>query len=176
MEHKVVTEIDCPKDWEAEENDYFSHRPALWLSLSNTDGEVLEVGCGFGSTRLLEEYCSLHNREFKSYENDEEWASKFKLSYGVQIVFKDGYPILTLPLKEDLVFIDSKPGEQRKDLIKAFSETANVIVVHDTEVGTQSIYGIVEVLNSFKYRLDYYPAGSPGTTILSNKIDVTKWV
>lgn len=78
--------------------------------------------------------------------------------------------------KPSLLFIDSAPGEQRKDLVILHKNNAEVIVLHDTEPGAQSIYGITEVLNSFKYRLDYYPEGMPGTTALSNFVDVTKWV
>jgi len=172
---KTVTHIEVPKGW-ISDSDYSSHRELLYLTLVNTDGDVLEVGCGYGSTRYLEAYCLLSGRKFTSYENDEGWAEKFKLYYGVQVVFKKGYPITSLPNNESVVFVDSKPGEERKDLIKAFADTANVIVTHDTEPGADYVYHMSEILSTFKYRLDYQPEGKPHTTAVSNIIDVTKWI
>ncbi|MCL5459945.1 hypothetical protein M3M33_15010, partial [Loigolactobacillus coryniformis] len=73
---KVITHIDCPKEWESE-NDYDSHRELLYLILSNDKEShpVAEFGSGFGSTFLLRDYCKEHNRGFESYETDEIWAN-----------------------------------------------------------------------------------------------------
>jgi len=78
--------------------------------------------------------------------------------------------------KPNLIFIDSAPGDERKLLVDKYRDIADVIVIHDTEEGAQDIYGTRDVLNSFKYRLDYYPVGMPGTTALSNTVNVCEWV
>ena len=163
---KTVTNIDCPKEWEGED-DYSSHRPMLWLAINNVkDGAVVEFGCGEGSTELL----SLTGERFISFETNEKWAE----NYPKTKLTIDYSKVKVSPL--GVLFIDSAPGEQRKDLVELHKDNADVIIIHDTEEGAQEIYGIRDVLNSFKYRLNYYPKGNPGTTALSNKINVCEWV
>lgn len=168
---KTVHYIDCPHDWIGTD-DYSSHLPMLWLALSNTDGHsVVEFGCGKGSTKMLAKECAIQHRHFSSYERDAIYAKKYD---GITTKISN-YADVHL-YQPNILFIDSAPGEQRKDLIELHKNNADVIIIHDTEEGAQNIYGIREVLNSFKYRLDYYPEGMPGTTALSNKINVTEWI
>lgn len=168
---KEVKHIDnVPFNWIGVDA-YSSHRQMLWLALNNTDGAVIEFGSGEGSTMLLYHECKKQKRYFISYENNEGYANKYP-----KIVTKIcNYAAVFLAPDKSVLFIDSAPGEQREELIDRHKNNAGVIIVHDTEIGAQSIYGIADVLNSFKYRLDYYPDGLPGTTALSNKIDVTQW-
>jgi len=168
---KTVTHIDCPHDWIGTD-DYSSHLPLLYLALNKTDGHsVVELGSGKGSTMMLKQKCKEQKRNFSSYENDIFYAKKHD-----NVITKITNYMNVYLHNPSVLFIDSAPGEQRKDLIELHKDNADVIVIHDTEEGAQNIYGIREVLNSFKYRLNYYPVGNPGTTALSNKIDVTKWV
>lgn len=161
-----MTKINCPKEWESND-DWDSHKPMLWLALENTNDEVVELGCGFGSTPLLKEYCLNNNREFVTYETNKDWAEK------VDSVHTDNY--FKELGKNDLVFIDCAPGEIRKDLIEYYADMVGVIVTHDVEVGAEYVYGMANILSTFKYRIDYNPQGKPQTAIVSNKIDVTKW-
>lgn len=172
---KTVTEIDCPKGFEAKD-DYGSHRPALWVALNNVDGNVSEIGCGFGSTKLLDAYCMIHGRKFFSFENDEDWSNKIYVNHGMRVIFPKGYPSGLLPHNPDILFVDSKPGEQRKEIIKDHADSVKVIIVHDTESGAEYVYHMNDVLNSFKYRLDYTPIGKPATTIVSNFVNVCEWI
>lgn len=171
----TVAHIEVPKEWEGVD-DYSSHRPMLWLALKNTNGKVVELGCGEGSTPLFKSYCNDAKRVFKSYELYEDWASRM----GGQLVSSYLLPLAQIKYNGEenysLLFIDSAPGEQRKDLVDSYRNSADIIILHDTEIWTQSIYGITEVLNSFKYRLNYYPVGNPGTTALSNTVNVCEWV
>jgi hypothetical protein len=175
---KTVTHIDCPEEWEGKD-DYSSHRPMLWLALNNTEGNVAEFGMGHGSTMLIDKFCGKQNRAFNSYETNHEWLGLVYGSYdnwwGNLQGWAGAYSNIEL-VKHSVLFIDSAPGEERRDLIKINSGICDVIIVHDTEPGAQPIYGTTEALNSFKYRLDYYPKGNPGTTALSNKIDVAQWI
>jgi len=166
---KTVTHIEVPKEWEPKD-DYSSHRPALWLAVNESmSGPVAEFGCGEGSTSLLYDLCKHLGRSFYSFETNFEYASKYPCTIYIPD-YKD------IKSRLGVVFIDSAPGEERKILIKNHANSADVVVVHDTEPGCQNIYGITEVLNDFMYRLDYYPEGIPGTTILSNFINVEEWI
>lgn len=170
---KIVTHIDCPKEWEST-NDWDSHRPLLWLATEVVDyGWVTEFGCGFGSTNLLYYKMKKECRGFISYENNPEWL---KQSMGDYINIVDYKTIKPLDNKNEIIFIDCAPAEERKILIDKYKNLASVIVVHDTEDGANYVYGMSEILNSFKYRLDYQPEGKPHTTAVSNFIDVTQWV
>lgn len=168
----VIKNIQVPKEWEIT-GEYDSHRPLLYLALEKTGKKsVCEFGAGFGSTPLLQEYCIKNERRFFTYETDEKWCRKFD-----NVTLMRDYDLVVLSEwhKQGVLFIDSAPGDQRKWLIKKHANNADVIIVHDTEPIAQNIYGIKEVLNSFKYRLDFYPDGLPGTTALSNTINVTEW-
>ena len=171
---KTVTYIDCPNYWQSA-GDYSSHRPLLFLALNNINkGVVIEVGSGDGSTNLMERLCRELGHKFISYETNTEWGSKYP---SVRII--DNYDNIKLSegeYKASLLFIDSAPGEQRKELIAKHSNNADVIVIHDTEVGAEYVYGMNDILNTFKYRLDYKPQGEPNTTIVSNEINVCQWV
>ena len=48
-------------------SDWNNHIFLLWNALEATEGEVIEMGCGDGSTRQLHEYCKQHNRRLYSF-------------------------------------------------------------------------------------------------------------
>lgn len=172
-----ITDFCVPKEWESE-NDYDSHRPALYLALLNTGNKVWELGCGFGSTELLYNYCKQNDKWFSSVDTNKEWADKFP-KYTHYIESYDGIlnNINDNSKKEcSLLFVDLAPAEKRKDLIKEYANHAEVIVVHDSENGAEYVYGMKEVLSTFKHRLDYRPKGKPHTTIVSNFLNVALWV
>lgn len=170
--------INCPKEWE-DVDDYSSHRPLLWLSLKNTVGNVREFGMGHGSTVLIDKMCESQNRFFNSEETNVDWLEEVHNSYdnwwGNLIHIIDNYSDMELE-PHGLLFVDSAPGEERKIIIERNKDICDVIVVHDTEEGANYVYGMKEVLGTFKYRLDYEPIGKPRTTAVSNTVDVTKWV
>ncbi len=164
---KSISKIQVPDVW-VSKSDWDSHKGLLYLSLEKTEGTVVELGSGFGSSPFLQDYCRDKNRDFITYETNKDWADK------TGSVYTDNY------FKElgsvGLIFIDCSPGEIRKDLVEFYRNVADVILLHDTETGARSIYGITEVLKSFKYRLDFCPDGSPATTALSDTINVSEWI
>lgn len=167
---KQVKEIETPEGWRGFD-DYSSHREMLWIALSKTDGGVIELGSGVGSTALLKQYCMGHHRTFWSYDSNKEWCEKTGAKY-----IEDWNTDKRWLQKVSVAFVDHSPGEHRKEAIEMLREFADVIVLHDSEPGAQGIYGITEVLTSFKYRLDFRPLGMPHTTALSDKINVEQWV
>jgi hypothetical protein len=172
---KTVTHIPCPKEWEST-NDWDSHRPMLWLSLKNTPGLVIEVGCGNGSTQLIQNDCYNRHRSFVSFETNKEWATLFANTWLVDnyskgvATYMDRHEID----KASLIFIDCAPAEERKHLLRLYSNSL-VLLIHDTEPTAEYVYGMKEVLNGFKYRLNYAPEGLPHTTAVSNVIDLIQW-
>lgn len=140
------------------------------VGTAKINGLVIECGCGYGSTLLLDKYC----KRFVSYETNKEWFDKLYLDVPYSLLWVNDWD--DVESREcHLLFMDCAPGEIRKHLIKKWEDNASVIVVHDTEPGAEYVYGMSEVLSSFKYRLDYQPEGKPYTTAVSNYIDVTSW-
>ena len=171
---KTLTQIDCPKEWESED-DYSSHRPALWLAVSKMDikDAIYEFGSGNGSTILL----ANTKRWFNSYETNKEWADKFIYTVHVDSYFDIPFPSFARYSNEvGVLFVDCAPAEIRKELIEKWRNDAKVIVVHDSEKSSQFCYDLEPVLTKFKYRLDYEPLGKPHTTIISNKINICDWL
>lgn len=151
-----------------------SHRPALWTTLQNTSGTVAECGCGHGSTEILSAYCKATKRKFYSLENNKEWGDEIAEMYGVNnMIICDNYSEALLMIEDiDLLFIDHAPELDRKVVARNYANIANVIVIHDTEA---TGYDLQSTLSEFKYRLDFTPENMASTTIVSNKIDVSKW-
>lgn len=186
---KQIEHIGCPEEWEST-NDWDSHRPMLFLAINSVPHDCFfEYGMGEGSTPLLKKWYTLINplgKEYYSFETNKQWASKYitdEYSNGVRPnshIFKNhGIFILeeynTTALPKSITFIDSAPGEGRKNLID-INKDSEVVIIHDTEPGAEYVYGMSEVLNSFKYRLDYQPKGKPHTTAVSNFINIEEWV
>jgi len=176
---KTVTHIPVPYEWEST-NDWDSHRELLWVAATHTHGTISEFGCGFGSTPLLKEYCNNNGLKFKSFDTDAEWAKKMGSRFiDCYITGKEDFylPEIFKPLLDiSLLLIDSKPGEDRKDILRAFANLVDVIIVHDTEDGADYVYGMKDELAKFKYRVDYEPMGKPRTTLVSNIVNVCEWV
>lgn len=176
----IVKEIKVPEEWEST-NDWDSHRPMLWLALKNKGLDVVEMGSGNGSTLLLDSEC--YNSEDRKFLSIEHTPEKGVMPiYGYSII-RDGYlqimdrwPEIFELFEVGILFVDCAPGEIRKELIAEWANVADVIIAHDTEEGAEYVYGMSQILSTFKYRLDYQPEGKPHTTAVSNFVDVTKWI
>lgn len=171
---KTVTNIDCPKEWESDD-DYSSHRPALWLAMENNTRSVCEMGCGKGSTKLLSRYCKKNHHTFTSYETNEVYAKPF----GDIVTLVNDYNEIELSDFQNrigVLFIDLAPGELRKVMIENHFTHADVLVIHDTEIGAEYVYGMKKILDCFTYRINYEPEGKPHTTIVSQFVNVCEWI
>jgi len=158
-----------PEEWQST-NDWDSHRPLLFEAIQRVAGNVYEFGCGDGSTSLLTKWCS--KRRFFSFETNLEWADKF-----INVVPVFAYSDICAPIdKLGVLFIDSAPADTRPQLIQDWRNLAQVIVVHDTEIEAEYVYGMKDILSTFKYRLDYQPEGKPHTTAVSNTVNVCTWI
>lgn len=154
-------------------SNYDSHRPLLWAALEATTGLVVEMGCGYGSTPFLFEYCQERNRKLVSYENNQEWYDKMKGQYP-HIEFTKNWDFVPLRPTPSVLFIDHAPGERRKVDLYRFSDVAKIIVVHDSEPAADHGYKMRATLKRFKYLIDYETDGAWASAV-SNFMDVTKW-
>lgn len=154
-----------------------NHLPLLLLSLHLTNGDVIELGSGEGSTSLLRKFCSQQSRRFESYESDYEWS----LKTGAAWVSDWDHPVRFDPVggiwrKCGLLFVDHAPGEHRKVAVERMADKAEIIVIHDTEEGGAGDYGLDIAWPHFKYRLNYNRlCGGAGATAVSNTIDLNRF-
>lgn len=146
--------------------DYNSHLPLLKKCLDITSGAIVELGSGLYSTPLLCEYAAENNRMFYSFDNNKEWSEKT----GAIHVDWDSHEWVR---NCGVVFIDEAPAEHRKESIEAYSNIADVLVIHDTEPTSNYVYWLSDILQTFKYRVDFQPEGMPHTTALSDTIDIS---
>lgn len=173
MENSNMVSKIIPEEWHPID-DYSSHRPMLYLGMKSVIGNIVELGCGYGSTPLLfkmwEQDDKLNYWAFASLETNPEYAGLFGQTDEV-----GSYDRADFYMPCGLLFIDCAPGEIRKDLIKKYANEAQIIIVHDTEPGADYVYHMSEILNSFTYRCDLKISGMPQTTAVSNVNDFGKW-
>jgi|SRR5688500_13492946 len=155
-----------------------SHLPLLWEALEATQGEVIELGIGNGSTPKLHEYCKEKKRSLFSYENNIDWYRKFEhlrtSTHAIEYTQDWLEPIQRHRYTIGVVFSDEAPGFIRKYNIAMFSQNAQVIIAHDTEDKSEHGYLFSLVSPLFKSKKSIILDGI-GTTAFSNFIDVTKW-
>jgi hypothetical protein len=156
-----------------------SHLPLLWEALEATQGEVIELGIGFGSTPKLHEYCKEKKRSLFSYENNIEWYRKFEhlrtSTHAIEFTQNWMEPIERHRYSVGLVFSDESPGEIRKYNIAMFCNTAQIIVAHDSEKENRVGYRYDLVTPLFKYHVNVSHIPGPDAAAFSNFVDVTKW-
>src|SRR5688572_10465804 len=90
-----------------------NHRVLLWQALEVTSGEVIEMGCGDGSTPFLRKYCHDRKRMLWSYENNEEWFRRMQGYHGQGhhvVHVKDWDEVSQKHIHPSVVLIDHAPG------------------------------------------------------------------
>lgn len=127
---------------------YYTHQPFFTEVLKNTNGDVLECGCGEGSTAMIRSQLKGTSRKLVSIESDKAWLDKY---IHLQNAEHDFYHVpadnnntmetgmawvrfveSTLADRQfDVVFIDSSPWLSRKCLFDYFKTRAKVVVIHD---------------------------------------------
>jgi hypothetical protein len=110
---------------------------------------------------------------FQSFDNNKEWCEKT----GAQYI--DNWDLLideASTRHHGLIFIDHAPGERRHLDAIALANSADVLVLHDTEEGGAGNYMWSKAWPHFKYHLNYNKTGGgAGATLVSNKIDVNRF-
>jgi hypothetical protein len=148
-----------------------SHIPVLLKVIPKTEGAVCEMGAGIYSTPIL--HLLTQGRTLYTYETDKEY-----LHYAHKFQTKNhrirNMDTVDFDRHWSVVFIDhyNKPRGRRGDDAMKF-KNADIIILHDTEQPEE--YGYDKVFPHFKYRADFTEC-VPNTSIVSNVIDVTKWL
>lgn len=170
-------------------NNDLSYYPLLYRALESTKGEIIEMGCGHGSTPLLHEYAKANERILHSYETEESWIRKFDMltedyeGHTFTRVCRECWDACSnVHNHPSVVFIDHAPGERRKEDVIKFKDLAEIIVIHDTEPTGAGDYQVRQHFGKFKYVVEvlsnWHDPREAGAwaTALSNTIDITKWV
>lgn len=126
---------------------YYTHQPYLTEVCKFVNGNILECGCGEGSTILLKQLIQNTNRKLVSLESNLDWLNKYThladsshTFYHIDANNDDTMEtgnkwvkhIIDNQLNDfDIVFIDSSPWLSRKCCFDYFLNKAKVIVVHD---------------------------------------------
>jgi len=156
-----------------------SYYPLLYLALEETNGDVLELGTGEGSTQLLHDYIKpFKDRMLFSFDEKEHYYNLVKdLQTDQHQIFlvKDWDIVSQNFYNADVVFIDHAPGERRKEDIVNFKDTKGILVIHDTEPAADHGYQMRQHFPLFKYKVEVKTNGA-WATALSQDIDLTKWI
>lgn len=122
-----------------EENPYFTHQPVLVKGLKQSVGPVLELGSGEGSTDLIHNYCSKHNRKVTTVENNISWMDRYKdrlKEEWHQFIYTNNWEETINQLTEHLwglVFIDQDCWKARAYSFKKLIKCCDFIVIHDCD-------------------------------------------
>ena len=126
---------------------YYTHQPYLIEILKNITGNILECGCGDGSTKVIKEYIKNTNRKLVSLESNIEWLNKYiNLAdathelYNIDACNDDTIEtgnkwVEFIKQKElndfEIIFIDSSPWLSRKSCFDYYLNKAKIIIFHD---------------------------------------------
>jgi hypothetical protein len=167
---------------------FSSHQPLLIHTLNTIqEGKVLEIGMGYNSTPLMHIVCGMQNRELVSVETDEEWYNRFtryrsnrhKVVLIPYIISKnhkiapvqDPARLLNdevIKQKYAVAFVDLSPAEFRQPVIEQIKDTADYIVVHDTECVWQGLKNVYAYDFSMFKHVFHFKTEAPTSCLLSN--------
>lgn len=152
-----------------------THRPMLCEAVMRTTGPMLELGMGDGSTRALHAAAELCGRTMHSYDHDSVWTDRYRDLRSdrhaiVHVASYDECPIEAAVW--GVALVDHAPAERRAVDIRRLAQHARVLVVHDSE---DLAYGYDRILDLFKHQGEDRER-SPRTLLLSNHVDVGRWL
>lgn len=151
--------------------DWTTHMGVLVRVLLMSEGDVVELGAGPYSTPLLHWVCKDMNRRLITYENDLEYYS-FARQYRSKlhrIIFVNNWDELDVKTHRGVVFIDHSPFVRRGVDAIRFKDSADYIVMHDSESG--SIF--IEAQPHFKYTYTWKEC-RPWVSVMSNSKDLSR--
>ena len=170
------------------EQAYKSHLSVLLEAIKRTDKPILELGAGDGSTRQI------HNATkgfITTIEDSKAWLNRFLDLQSAR------HRLLLLSEKEmiekffandttawGLVFVDSATWVGRASAINKYKDTADYLVIHDTDYSVQTgVFGKTtesgksDFSDTFKQWIEFIPTqksalGQPPTVVGSNVRDL----
>jgi hypothetical protein len=158
-----------------------SHQPLL-IHLLNTikEGNVLEFGTGVNSTLLMSIICGMQNRKLLSIETSRKWhrfGSYQGENHEVLFIDKNVLSQWSHPLfkrKYSIAFIDGSPAELRQPFIELLKDSADYLIVHDSECVVQGVVNCYGYNFSMFKHIYHFKSVPPMTTLLSNMDEINK--
>jgi len=161
---------------------YTTHNALLLKVLDASEGDVLELGGGVFSTPLLHWYCKNKGRNLITYDDHIDYYNFEKQfqSRHHRIRLVKSWDEVDTKKHRGLVFIDHGGKVTRGDWrgirrgvdVIRFKDSADYIVMHDSEEKYNEVYGYDKVWPYFKYRFDWKEC-SPETSVVSNFKDLS---
>ena len=121
--------------------EYATHQPVLLHAVRetfNTNGPILELGCGHSSTELLHLISEKYKRKVISVESDRSFFESFRDKYATDyhsFVFASNWTTTLKTLSKevyDVVFIDHGSFESRAVAFRLF-KNSTFLVLHDCD-------------------------------------------
>ena len=136
-----------------------------------SEGDVLELGAGPGSTPLLHWLCKDMRRNLMSYENNPEffnYARQFQTKLH-RIRFVEDWNEIDSKIHRGVVFVSHAPWDRHSIEIIRFKDTADYIVIH----GTNREEYYIDIWRHFRY-IYTWKENSPWTSVVSNFKDLSE--
>ena len=126
------------KEFVKEITSWNNHRPLLFLALEETEkGNVIEMGCGDGSTQVLHDYCKAAKRKLISMDSNKEYIDKYEELKNAKhkfLLVENWEEAVDENIKgATVVLIDHAPGEDRGFRLKQLEGFKGIVVCHDSE-------------------------------------------
>ena len=110
---------------------YATHQSALIKTVLETDGDILELGCGDYSTPILSLIAKHQNKKFFIKSSDTEWSKKFIDIADIEIV---DWSTWEPQGSYGVIFLDNEQlTSERIKWLPTLSKIAKVIVMHDVD-------------------------------------------
>lgn len=155
---------------------FSSHQPVL-IHLLNTikEGRVLEFGMGYNSTPIMNLICGMQDRKLLSLETDEVWLNKFIDYKGENhnILFMKPHELAKynhklFSEKYSIVFVDGAPAQLRQPFLEKIKDSADYIIIHDTECVVQGVKNVYAFDFSMFKHVHHFKSSLPMTSLVSN--------
>ena len=152
----------------------FSHLYALMRVMPISNGPVVELGVGIGSTPFLHWACH-PNRKLVSYETSAEYYRLMSGHTGAnhEMHLIDDWDKADLERPWSVAFIDHAPNERRHIDALRLKDWANYVVLHDTNPKYDDRYHYSEIYPLFQWRKEYRVART-WVSVLSNLVDLSE--
>jgi hypothetical protein len=164
---------------------YYTHQPFLIEIIKYTNGNILECGCGDGSTIMIKEKIKNTDRKLVSLESNLEWLKKYTqladsshTLYHVEASNDDnletGHKWVEFIKQNNLndfeiVFLDSSPWLSRKCCFDYYLNKAKIIIIHDFDY-----FPVNNIIGSVVHKETKYYKGRLQQKIICNLDGIVK--
>ena len=169
--------------------EYYTHQKFLDFYLKITKGDILELGTGLGSAKIIDDNIKDSKRRVISVDNNLKWINKVKQEYPEtdyrKYIYTENWEEILEKLKNhnwSVVFIDQAPWEARIQSYNALKDKAEYVIIHDVDyfprnnlLGKYISEFSFDFSNEFKNWKVYYPetpwpsSTGPPTLVGTNK-------